>query len=744
MLADFLIGFQWWSVLFIISIIFTPLTYYLFPNFIDRGYIFSKSIGILIVSYVMLVVGIVHILPFSFFSLVLILVLCAVFSIFAAKKYRFWLPLIKDLKPLSKWIIIEEIFFLIIFIFFSYVRSFAPDINGLEKFMDYGFVNSILRSTYFPPKDMWFTPLSINYYYFGHFITAVLTKLSLLSSNYTFNLMIATIAGLTFVSSFSIGVNLFQKITEKVKFLKIVIVGILSGLLVTFAGNLHVLYTLFLPYENEHPVPFWQLVFSPHTFPNSYWYPNATRFIYHTIHEFPIYSWTVSDLHGHVTDIPFVLLTIAFLFSFFLGYKRVSNAKRVHKKRRFFSSYYEVIIRELHLSLPQIAILSLLLAIMYMTNAWDGLIYYLLAILLIAYLNWMRLSLLKLFLIQKLLNFGAGLIIPGIVLGLGLFIFSLPLSFFFKPFVSGVGILCAPSFLTKLGHIGPFLFEPNHCQRSPWWQLLTLYGFFYFFIILLGAAFLKIKRLTKSDIFVTMLILTSTLLIIIPEFIYAKDIYPDHYRANTMFKLVFQSFIMLSLVTGYTISRISHALKIKKTLLTRITYIIFFFTTLCLLTSVFSYPYFAIMSYYGDLKTYHGLNGTQYLKQKYPSDAKAIEWLNKNVSGQPVILEAQGDSYTDYARVSSNTGLPTVLGWTVHEWLWRGTYDIPAPRIDEVKALYESEDITKTKSLLHKYNVKYIFIGTLEREKYTIDEDKFEKLGKVAFENGTTRIYQIF
>ena len=744
MLSDFLIGFQWWTVLFLIGIIFTPLTYFLFPNFVDRGYIFSKSIGMLILSYLMLVTGIIHVLPFSFLSLACLLSLCVILIIFMAKKYAFGHIFFKDLKSLGKWIVIEEILFLIILIFFSYVRSFSPDINGLEKFMDYGFVNSILRGEYFPPKDMWFTPLSINYYYFGHFITAVLTKLSLLKSVYTFNLMIATIAGLTFVSSFSIGINLYQKLTDKIRFFKLVIVGILSGLLVTFAGNLHVLYTFFLPYENEHPVPFWQLVFSPHTFPNAYWYPNATRFIYHTIHEFPIYSWTVSDLHGHVTDIPFVLLTIAFIYSIFIGYKKISKEKKIHKKSRLIISYYHLLIREIPLSLPQIVILSLLLGIMYMTNAWDGLIYYLLAVLLIAYLNWRELALAKLSLIQKFLNFGMGLIIPCVILGIGLFIFSLPLSLFFKPFVSGVGILCAPPFLTKLGHIGPLLFEPNHCQQSPWWQLATLYGFFYFFILLLGITLLKIKRLTKSDIFVIMLTILATILIIIPEFIYAKDIYPDHYRANTMFKLVFQSFIMLSLVTGYAISRISYALKIKKTLFTRSLYVLFFFVTLCLLTTIFTYPYFAITSYYGNLKTYRGLNGTKYLEEKYPSDAKAIAWLNKNVNGQPVILEAQGDSYTDFARVSSNTGLPTVLGWTVHEWLWRGTYDIPAPRIDEIKTLYESKDLTETKSLLQKYQIKYIFVGQLEREKYVIYEDKWKTLGKIVFENGTTRIYQLY
>src|SRR5581483_1133131 len=95
------------------------------------------------------------------------------------------------------------------------------------------------------------------------------------------------------------------------------IAGILSAWLVTFAGNLHTIYTFFTQYPNDNPVPPWQLTFSPQTFPNSYWYPNATRFIYHTIHEFPMYSFVVSDLHGHVLDIPAVLLTVATLLAVF-------------------------------------------------------------------------------------------------------------------------------------------------------------------------------------------------------------------------------------------------------------------------------------------------------------------------------------------------------------------------------------------------------------------------------------------
>ncbi|MFI5265703.1 MAG: DUF2298 domain-containing protein, partial [Candidatus Levyibacteriota bacterium] len=229
------------------------------------------------------------------------------------------------------------------------------------------------------------------------------------------------------------------------------------------------------------------------------------------------------------------------------------------------------------------------------------------------------------------------------------------------------------------------------------------------------------------------------LLIIIPEFIYVKDIYPQHYRANTMFKLVYQAFIMLSLSSAYIIAYLMSTL--KKSFSKKL----FLMCTLVLLVLVFIYPYYAIKSYYADLGIYNGLNGTDYLKGLYPGDLEAINFLNTYVSGQPVILEAQGDSYTDYARISSNTGLPTVLGWTVHEWLWRGTYSVPAPRIQEVKTIYEGDAVTAV-PLLKKYHVAYVIIGPLEHQKYPLlNEDKFKSLGKVIFKStdGLTEIFAL-
>ncbi|MBI2431032.1 MAG: hypothetical protein HYV39_03395 [Candidatus Levybacteria bacterium] len=697
MINDLLFIIQWWVVFFFIGIIFLPLTTLLFSSFIDRGYIFSKILGTAFVSYTVFVFGTLKIFPFTLSTIFFISILFIAINIRFLKKYP---------KSTIRIFLFEEFLFLATLIFWSFIRGFQPDIHGLEKYMDYGFINSILRAEYFPPKDMWFTPFSINYYYFGHLVTAVLTKASLLPSHITYNLMLATIFAFTFTCSFSIGANLINKL--KNQNLKVLIIGgLLTAFLVSMAGNIHTIYAFFKPYTNENPVPFWQLALSPETFPNSYWYPNATRFIHNTIHEFPMYSFVVSDLHGHVIDIPFVLLTITLLLSLIFN-SRVENFKL------------------------KILLISFLLAVMYMTNAWDGIIYFLLTALVIVYLNWKR-------------YLRIGLLV--VLVCIGSIVFSLPFSLNFKPFVSGIGILCAPDFLTEIGKFGPLLFEKDHCQHSPLWQLFILHGFFYFWVIsfiffLFNNLKLKIKNFSASDVFVLLLILLSTILIILPEFIYAKDIYPAHYRANTMFKLVYQAFIMLSISSSYIIVRLF--LNHKSLIINRyVKFVYLFIGSICLLV-VLIYPYFAITSYYGNLQTYYGIDGTSYLKKLYPTDYEAIQWINKNIKGQPAILEAQGDSYTDYARVSTHTGLPTLLGWTVHEWLWRGSYDIPSPRIAQIQTLYETKDLQQTKQLIKKHNIKLVFVGDLERQKYpNLNTDKFEALGKIIYQNGETKIYKI-
>ena len=738
--SDIIAVLQWWLVIFVIGIGFTPVTFRLFTPFFDKGYLFSRLVGLVLLGYLVFVLGTFHIATFSNPTIIISGIILAAIAFYLFKPWGKFFFIFRQ-----NWLVflLEELIFVGILFMWAYIHSFAPDIHGLEKFMDFGFVNSLLRSDYFPPKDMWFTPFTINYYYFGHLLTALLTKLSGLPSYISFNLMLTSIVAFCFTTTFSLGANLYFHLVKggKLNKIKIALSGLLTACLVTFAGNLHILYAFFKPYNTDNPAPMWNLPFMPFSFPNSYWYPNATRFIYHTIHEFPIYSWTVADLHGHVLDIPFVLLTISLLFSFLVMH---SNEDKSLIGKTFQVPPWHLLF------------ISLLLAVMYMTNAWDGAIYWMLAAMTLAVIHGQRANLYKQVLAQNIaqpklfgklqswhIAWGRDFFLSILVVTAAFLLFSTPYNIHFKPFASGIGVICAPDLLTKIGKIGPFLFEANHCERSYWWELVTLYGFFYFFVIAFGVFLVKSKRHTITDVFAVLLIILSTLLIFIPEFFYLKDIYPTYYRANTMFKLVFQAFMMLQIVSAYVIYRMTVIINYQR-LKQKIFIFIFLLVSAVLVCFVLTYPYLAVNAYYGNLKNYQGLDGITYLKNLYPDDYLAINWLNANIKGQPVILEAQGDSYTDYARISTNTGLPTLLGWTVHEWLWRGTYDIPAPRIDEVKNLYETTNLQTAKDLLQKYNVQYVYIGTLEFQKYPkLDEAKFQHLGRIIYQHGTVRIYQI-
>jgi len=682
MLGDLTYILQWWLVFFLIGILALPLTFSLFPKFYDRGYSFAKTIGFLVLTFISLITGIFHLLPFTSFSLWAIIIFLVTLDLSFLLHQKRWPVFFKTLKSKFWLFLFEEFLFLLILTVWSYVRGFAPDIEGLEKFMDWGFVNSALRSTYFPPADMWFAGKPINYYYFGHLVIAVLTKLSGISSTITYNLAIASACALTFISGFSFTSNLIFSLNTKSRFNHLLIGGLFSALLLTFGGNLHSVYKIGkIIVQNEGHLVLSQTAIQKAT--DSYWYPDATRFIGFdpdikdkTIHEFPLYSFVVADLHGHMNDIPVVILLIAFLFSFYLGFQ-------------FKKGIY-----------PQLVIpLGFLLSIAYMTNAWDFAVYGLL------------------FSISFLLitrNF-TSTISNGLAVITCWFIFTLPFSLHFTPMADGIRL--------SDGH-------------SAFYQLFILYGGFWLIVLPFVIFFLK-KLLTKSklitpDYFVLALVITATILIIIPELIYVKDIYiHEHRRANTMFKLVYQAFILYSLVAGYCLIRLRHWIWYK-----------LIFTIVLVIHLI--YPYFAIKSYYG-LKNYRSLYGLNFLKSTYPDNYAAINWINTHISDQPVMLEAPGDSYTTFNQISMATGLPTVEGWIVHEWLWRGGYDQPSARAADVQKIYESTNLQEIQSLLKKYNVKYIFVGDKEVEKYpNLNTDNFDLIGaKVIYQSGKTKIYQL-
>jgi uncharacterized membrane protein len=142
----------------------------------------------------------------------------------------------------------------------------------------------------------------------------------------------------------------------------------------------------------------------------------------------------------------------------------------------------------------------------------------------------------------------------------------------------------------------------------------------------------------------------------------------------------------------------------------------------------------------------------------YAGDADAIAWLWQHVQGSPVIAEASIGPYRcNGSRISSATGLPTIIGWERHEQQQRYPDDRP-PRVDDVRALYTSPDLEEKAAILRRYNVAYVVVGDVER-RYPIADNACtptgspagiaafdQMLGKtleVAFQSRGTTIYHV-
>jgi uncharacterized membrane protein len=78
----------------------------------------------------------------------------------------------------------------------------------------------------------------------------------------------------------------------------------------------------------------------------------------------------------------------------------------------------------------------------------------------------------------------------------------------------------------------------------------------------------------------------------------------------------------------------------------------------------------------------------------------------------------------------------------MHEGQWRGSYEPQGNRQQDIRSIYELRDWESTLALLRQYNVRYIFIGSLERSTYRIYEDKFEQNLRRVFSQGQVTIYE--
>jgi uncharacterized membrane protein len=154
-----------------------------------------------------------------------------------------------------------------------------------------------------------------------------------------------------------------------------------------------------------------------------------------------------------------------------------------------------------------------------------------------------------------------------------------------------------------------------------------------------------------------------------------------------------------------------------------------------------TYPAIAIFSKTNNFRPPFGytLDDFDRVQRENPDEAAAILWLRSAPDG--VVAEAIGGSYTQYGRISIYTGLPTVLGWRGHEDQWRDRA-LQGSRSQDIEALYTTNDWITSQDIINRYNIRYIFVGNLERSTYNVNEEKFNRFLNPVFQQGNVTVYE--
>lgn len=716
--SDFFTFMTWWELLVLLGILFMPVTSAIFQGFDENGWMFSKVLAVACCGYLQWLLSSLKIIPFTGIMCVFVTILCCTGSILYGIRSR------KGLSESIPWkqtaiVYREEILFFAVFLFWTYLAGFHPAAHGTEKYMDFGFMKSMMRSTTLPAEDMWYAGKTFNYYYGGQYLAVFLTKLTGTSVEITYNLMRTMIAAFAFVLPFSlIRQMLRDRLTiRKYKEWIAEAGGILAGMTVAMSGNLHyIIYGVILRLLKIR---------------DDYWFPSSTRYIGfdpvvegdETIHEFPSYSFVLGDLHAHVINVFLVLTVLGILYAW------MKNNKGKSWKQK------------------EIGVFGLLLGMFLFSNTWDFMIYYVVICGTLFFGN------LKKYSSDSVMAAVKWSLVQWSELLLIAIVASLPFHLTFRNvMVQGIGIVKIHTAFYQFCVLWAFPllvcvpFAVGVLMKIKTFRDKKLQNFF--------------KNIQYPDLYSVVLVLCATGLIFIPEVVYVRDIYEKTApRANTMFKLTYQAYILFALMMSYILvcfvtRRIKH---LKENTLggerrrpgkTISVQILAGFSAILLLISTCGYLCNAIDHWFDGFprkSAYQTLNATGYLENSIPDDAAAIRWLNQNIKGQPIVLEACGDSYKNYDnRVSAMTGLPTVLGWYVHEWLWRNNLEEENQRKADVEMIYTLTDKNEIQKLIKKYQIRYLFIGSCEYEKYgEIDKGFLGSLGKAVFSQGDTAVVEV-
>jgi YYY domain-containing protein len=558
----------------------------------------------------------------------------------------------EDLKPHLTW----DLIFLIAFAAMLVVRLANPTIISAEKFMDHAFIASIMRSPVVPPVDPWYAGGAMNiYYYGGYWLMGILGTLTGVPSSVVFNLALPTVLALAAVNLYAIGDLLLSRFKWFPLLTLVLVNPAFLRLLILGGDTAGILW-------------------------------DSTRVITNTINEYTLFSFLWGDAHPHVLDIfNQVFLLLILIIALSCWYK-VGRSGRI----------------------ALVALAALSLGSMPVMNTWDVLVYAPVTIL-----------------------FGALILRDGLhresrdLSALGFLLVVPPVSI----------LLYLPYYLqmAATGYLGVF---PVTTLSDPW-EFLLVYGFFLAIFIAYGARSLARRPyLLLPAVLVAfagygsaaiaiaagtalvarwerrpeiLMAFAGISIITFTEVFYLKDYLGGiYYRMNSVFKFYNIAWILIGVSALIIVAGVLGGVKLPRIPASQGKVA----AAVALAILIIAAP--AVLAIAGGEGTLT-LDGLQYLERSHPGDAAALPFVRALPPGTVIAEGAKGD-YAYPSRISSFTGVQTIIGWPGHEFMWRGAGGRTSDRIAEVRAVYE--DPERAPGILRRYNVTYIYVGDTERDLY--------------------------
>jgi YYY domain-containing protein len=754
----------WWLLIALLGVLAFPLTRRALSG-LERGvYPLSRLIGLLIIAWGSWMAGSLGV-PVSRLTIAAVVMILALASGLIA-----WL----DRTEIKAWWAIHkrevlwvEGLALAFFLFDLAVRYGNPDLwhpsKGGEKPMDFSYLNAVLKSTLFPPYDPWFSGGYINYYYFGFVLVGMPIKLLGLIPSIAYNLIIPTWFSLLALAAYGVGGGLVDSLgSSGGSRLNPRLAGTAAAVGLVVLGNLGTARMLYdgwkrigTPVGSDPAggiVGAWEALQGMGKFVTlqeqipyaaDSWYWNPSRAIEPgegeagPITEFPYFTFLYADLHAHMINLPFTVLTLGWGLSWLVDARR--------RKRGWLDWIIMAFIG------------GLVFGVLRPTNTWDFPVYWSLGGLALAGAAWLRRPKLDLRLaleivISAVVLFGLALLLfrpydlwygrgynavdfwrgshTGLVDYLtvhGLFLFVLvcwmtwetrqwmaqtPLSALnrLRP-AAGLlmalvtGILAGIVVITALGYaIAPLVIP-----------------------LMLWAGLLFLRRdmpLGKRAVLV--MLITALALTLLVEVVVLRG---DISRMNTVFKFYLQVWTLLALGTGaalaWIVADLDQWANSWRGLWTAAIWLV--------AGSAALYPLLATPAKISDRMATdapHTLDGMRFMQDavyydlgsSFPllEDYRAIQWMQDNVAGSPVIVEANIPEYRWGNRFTVYTGLPGVLGWNWHQRQQRVVNGDAAitERADAITQFYLTRSPEQAMQFLRNYDVSYVIVGRLEHLYY--------------------------